>query len=406
MSEPSKRIALLNEAARTLNRRGLSHTSLSSVAQSVGISRSALYYYVDDLCDLVYRCYRQTCEQLAGILTESCKKYDDEVDIICSFVATALDEGRPEFASISELAFIREDQRNGIVGLYRGLRLVLAEIISAGVQEGRIRPVAPQVTASIVLGLIFWVPVILRWPAARELKKSEFSATIQQIIRVGIARERAEPKSYKPIDFDPFISIAGNAFSAEMRAAARRETLLASASWLFNQKGVDATSLDEIAKRVGVSKKVIYHNVGNKTDLIGACYRRSFRLFEYISTEMTSYPGSRIDALSTGLASLAEANSRPDIAPLVPMTGHDTWPDDIQVELQASQDRLIQAHLAIYEQGHRENSLRLINEKTAIMVMPGIYDWMSQWQETLPQSEQEEAIDQIANFFRLGLSAL
>ena len=389
-----------------LNRRGLSHTSLSNIAKNVGISRSAVYYYVDDLGDLVYRCYRQTCEQLAGILTEACNKYDDEIDIICCFVATALDEDRPEFASISELAFVREDQRNGIVGLYRGLRLVLAEVISRGVQKGRIRPVAPQVTASIVLGMIFWVPVVMRWPRARELKKSEFSATIQQIIRVGIAKERTKPRIFQPIDFNPFISIAGNAFSPEMRSAARRETLLASASWLFNQKGVDATSLDEIAQRVGVSKKAIYHNVGNKADLVGACYRRSFRLFEYISAETTNYPGLRIDALSTGLASLAEANSRPDISPLVPMTGHDTWPDDIRVELQASQERLVQASLANYAQGQKEKSLRLIDERTAVMVTPGIYDWMSQWQGTLPQTEQDQAIDQIANFLRLGLSAI
>lgn len=406
MVNGSKRIALLDEAAKTLNRRGLSHTSLSDIAETVGISRSALYYYVEDIHDLVYRCYRMTCERLSAMLHEASEQYDDELDILCSFVALALREDRAELASISEIVFLKAEQRNGIMGLHRGLRLTLAEILSHGIERGSIRPVNPQVAASILLSLIFWVPVIMRWPAAREITRLEFSTTVQQLIRVGVAKKRDHPRQYKRFDFSPFISIVGNAFSSELRAAARKETLLASASWLFNQKGVDATSLDEVAERVGVSKKVIYSNVGNKEQLVADCYRRSFRMFEFVSSQSESYSGSRIDALCTALASLAEASSRPDLTPLIPMTGHDTWPDDVRNELHESQQRLTTMNVGMYEAGFAEQSFRRINPFCAIMITPGIYDWMSQWLETLPTSDQADASDEVGNFLRLGLSSL
>lgn len=406
MTKTPNRTALLEEAAKTLNRRGLSHTSLSEIAETVGISRSALYYYVEDIHDLVYRCYRQTCEQLSGMLQEASEQFDDELDVLCCFVELALREDRAELASISEIAFLKIDQRHGIMGLYRGVRLTLAEVVSNGIEKGVIRPVNPQVTASILLSLIFWVPVVMRWPAARELSKSEISSTMMQLIRVGVAKKREGALHYERFDFSPFISITGNAFNSELRAAARKETLLASASWLFNQKGVDATSLDEVAQRVGVSKKVIYHNVGNKERLVAECYLRSFRMFEFVSSHLESYPGTRIDALCTALASLAEANSRSDLTPLIPMTGHDSWPDEVRGDLNESAVRLQKLNLSVYEAGFAERSFRRVNPNCVIMLTPGIYEWMSQWLETLPDTERVGAPNEVANFLRLGLSSL
>ena len=52
----SKRDAVLDEAAARLNARGVSLASLSEVAQALGLTRAALYYYVEDRDDLVFQC--------------------------------------------------------------------------------------------------------------------------------------------------------------------------------------------------------------------------------------------------------------------------------------------------------------------------------------------------------------
>ena len=44
----SRREQLLDQAARELNSKGISMTSLTDVADKLGFSRASLYYYVED----------------------------------------------------------------------------------------------------------------------------------------------------------------------------------------------------------------------------------------------------------------------------------------------------------------------------------------------------------------------
>ncbi len=405
-SRDAKRELLLDESSRTLNRLGVSQTSLAAIAKSVGISRAALYYYVKDQQDLVFQCYVRTCEQLAGLLDAAGSRSQSAIETICSFVDAALDETLPEFASLTDAAYLNESQNSIVVALYKGVRGNLADVISEGMARGEIRPCDARICASIILGLITWVPVALRWPSAADTPKPMLNAIVQEIIRIGIASKRTKPASISRIDLAGFVTITGNAFDSDVRTAARRETLLASASWLFNQKGVDATSLDEVASRIGVTKKVIYHNMGRKEDLVAECYRRAFGMFQYVGQAIEHFEGPRIDALCTSAASLADACIRPEIAPLVPITGHDAWGDSVREELQKSVERLISYQEKLYRVGIAEGSIRKVNIPAVVMMYPGIYEWMPRWVQTLREREIEDSPDEVANFLRLGLSAL
>jgi AcrR family transcriptional regulator len=55
-------------------------------------------------------------------------------------------------------------------------------------------------------------------------------------------------------------------------AAGKREAVLAAAAAAFVQDGYGATSIDDIAARLGVSKPTIYYYAGSKQELLGACY--------------------------------------------------------------------------------------------------------------------------------------
>jgi len=58
------------------------------------------------------------------------------------------------------------------------------------------------------------------------------------------------------------------------------EILLTEAAILFSKKGYSATSLDEIAEKLNVTKTAIYHYVKNKNDLLYQCYLRSLESTE------------------------------------------------------------------------------------------------------------------------------
>ena len=57
----------------------------------------------------------------------------------------------------------------------------------------------------------------------------------------------------------------------------RLEIILREAARAFNENGVKATSIDDVAKRLGVTKPAIYHYVPSKNDLIAECLKMSYR---------------------------------------------------------------------------------------------------------------------------------
>jgi AcrR family transcriptional regulator len=52
-----------------------------------------------------------------------------------------------------------------------------------------------------------------------------------------------------------------------MPAAERREVIVSTATEVFSERGYDGASIDEIARRSGVSAPVVYDHFASKQDL-------------------------------------------------------------------------------------------------------------------------------------------
>lgn len=86
-----------------------------------------------------------------------------------------------------------------------------------------------------------------------------------------------------------------------MPRAQRERQMIAVAEEIFAERGYQASSMDEIAERVGVSKPMIYEYFGSKEGLLVACIRQARA--ELLATTMTAVEGiaSAEDALRGGL---------------------------------------------------------------------------------------------------------
>ncbi|WP_308164568.1 TetR/AcrR family transcriptional regulator [Nonomuraea sediminis] len=77
------------------------------------------------------------------------------------------------------------------------------------------------------------------------------------------------------------------------------ESLLAVAVTVFNERGYEATSMEAVAKRLGITKSAIYHHVGSKEELLGLAVDRALDgLFE-AADEARASPGRAIDRLES-----------------------------------------------------------------------------------------------------------
>jgi AcrR family transcriptional regulator len=75
------------------------------------------------------------------------------------------------------------------------------------------------------------------------------------------------------------------------------ETLLDAAVSVFNERGYEATSVEEIAARLGVTKSAIYHHVPSKGELLRLALDRALDALFAVTTEPGAVTGRAIDRL-------------------------------------------------------------------------------------------------------------
>jgi AcrR family transcriptional regulator len=92
--------------------------------------------------------------------------------------------------------------------------------------------------------------------------------------------------------------------NTEKAARARRgrpgyslDSLLDVAVAAFNERGYDATSMDELAARLGITKSAIYHHVSSKVDLLRLALDRALDALFAVTEEPGATTGRAIDRL-------------------------------------------------------------------------------------------------------------
>ena len=66
---------------------------------------------------------------------------------------------------------------------------------------------------------------------------------------------------------------------------------------MFNERGYDATSMDELATRLGVTKSAIYHHVPSKVELLRLALDRALDALFAVTEEPGATTGPAIDRL-------------------------------------------------------------------------------------------------------------
>jgi AcrR family transcriptional regulator len=376
----SRRDAVLDEAARRLNARGVSLASLSEIARALGLTRAALYYYVEDRDDLVFQCYRRACEAMARDLDAASKAPGRGLARLKAFVELSLDEERPEPAVLSEVASLPSPQRETIEGLHHGNVAQLVDLIEAGQGDGSIRPCHPLVIAQAIVGMVSWIPLAPRWTGEADSGfRARAKAGALTLIGEGVATDPDRAMRYAPLDIALLRPQRGNLFDRDEAGAMKLEELLRAASHLFNRKGIDATSVDEIAAEVGATKGVVYHYLADKPDLVARCYQRAFSLSDRILNAVEMAGGTAVERVLSGTALLVEANVRDEFCPLAPLAGVEALPEATRGEIIARVRSLEHGYPEVAREGVADGTVRDVELTGVALAMAGAFGWLHKW---------------------------
>lgn len=188
---------------------------------------------------------------------------------------------------------------------------------------------------------------------------------------------------------------------AEKRRRRRREILHAALE-AFRQRGYHATTLEDLAARLGIRKAALYHYFPDKEAILYACHRDSLDEVERILREApTRAPDAlgrlrfvirehvRVMADTLEGSSLAFETSSLDPAHVA--------------EVVSRRDRYEAGVRALIQQGIAEGAFRPVDPKVAAFAVFGAINWIARWYRPGGSLDSAELGARFADYLTGGL---
>ncbi len=164
------------------------------------------------------------------------------------------------------------------------------------------------------------------------------------------------------------------------RQEARREQILQGAAKVFSKKGFHASTVDEIAKELGLTKASIYYYVQDKSDLLYQLYKRAMELLLESQAEIMA----RADSPDQKLRAMIEEYVRivggaTAMYSVVVLREHHALPPRRRKEIIAMRDQYEQTYRECIQQGIDQGIFEPTDVKMASYVVLGALNWIPNW---------------------------
>lgn len=158
----------------------------------------------------------------------------------------------------------------------------------------------------------------------------------------------------------------------------KREALLHAAVRSFNDKGFHATSLDDVAASMNVTKPTIYYYLGNKDEILFECVRRGLTNIREIIQAVESAGGTgfeRFRALMLGYARIMTE----DFGMCITRTADHELSPESRAKFRALKREIDETIRRVVEEGMADGSIRPDDPKIVTFVATGALNWIARW---------------------------
>ncbi|MEQ8558235.1 MAG: TetR/AcrR family transcriptional regulator [Henriciella sp.] len=395
----AKRDAILDEGALVMNRDGAGSVRVGDIAEVLGLSRNALYYYVKDRSDLVRQCYERSCDTIEASLDHAASLSGDAAQKVTEFVKHSLVPDHAQRAALADIAILNKADCDAI--RHRQARHVasLSSLFDSGQAAGTFRAFDSLTAAHALLGMIDWVLHWASWTARRQQPANtlnDYANAVVDCLLNGFVLSDASQfecaANYVSISQKHF-----NVFDRQDANLLRRQQLVEAASRVFNVAGLDGGSIEMIADAVGATKGAVYHHFESKADLVEGCYEHAFFVYELVAQVAHEQAATPAEALLIDfhLNCQAQASLAP---PLILQPGIMRLPDRYLKRSTALADQM----LATFLEGQKRRHIRDASPLT-VEVAPGAFFWIQKWHDSLPQHNGQLLADELTSIIGSGI---
>lgn len=405
---PSKRAAkkeeLINGATALFNARGISATSIAVIADVLDLARATIYYYVNNRSELVFQCYSRTCDLAAEDLATASEE-ETGLERVLEYIRLSLAPDRAPVAVLSEIDSLDPENAKIIRAANDRNIKSLKHFIEQGFEDGSIRLCDSQIVVHAIDGMLAWSQLLPNWSSEQrgsELRRRTSDAMIN-LLDSGISVDR-EFKLRCVFSVEIFQPRLSNIFDREESSNFKITQLLATASRLFNRNGIEATSVDEIASVMGLTKGAIYHYLEDKNDLISHCYERSFQLYDKFIELAENGADNGLEAAMINAHLNIQAQTGP-LAPLMPQPGFEALSESVLSRLHNRANEQNKTVASLLDRGVEQGHVKPYETRLLTHICGGAFGWIPKWLPEHTPIQPAEMADSMCDLILFGLSA-
>ena len=202
----------------------------------------------------------------------------------------------------------------------------------------------------------------------------------------------------------PQIKAAATLFDQTKRRRSRRDAVIQTASYLFNETGVSGTSLDDVAHALGLTRAALYYYVKSKEDLVYLCYSNSIEVGETALNAAREVGGTGLDMLCNFIKYQLELGwgLENTSAVLSELTFLEPERREQIIERARANDEGVRR---LIEQGVQDGSIDCPSPQIVERLILGAINWLPWWYSSEGQLSISEISDIFCGFVTNGLKA-
>ncbi|MFA7594881.1 MAG: TetR/AcrR family transcriptional regulator [Novosphingobium sp.] len=176
--------------------------------------------------------------------------------------------------------------------------------------------------------------------------------------------------------------------------AAKRQAVLRAAVQMFNERGFHATSLEDVAASLGITKPTIYHYLGNKEQVLLECVTIGLEQLLEAAEIARREEGTGKDRLCSFLRRYAEINMD-DFGRCVIRTGEETLSENGRKQFRGLKRKIDTALRELIDEAIADGTISTSDPKLLAFTLAGALNWPARWHEpggARPASEIAEGM--------------
>ena len=185
--------------------------------------------------------------------------------------------------------------------------------------------------------------------------------------------------------------------------ANKREAVLKTAAQMFLEKSYRRTSLDDVAKRLNITKPALYHYFHNKEEILLECYSWGTRLIEASLTEIAGHCGTGLEKVEAFIYSYAGVMTL-NFGRCVMRLDEGDLSSKAREEVHAYKRKIDRRLRSFIQEGIDDGSVAPCDPKIAAFSIAGALNWICMWYEPAGALSAEEIASQFARTLTQGLA--